>query len=181
MGNVIQKEAPYKYLRSVNTPDYPVTEWLHNPNVEHLDGIVQERYWVVDGGTVREMSDAEKTALHLQDRKNERVLEVDAKTDAMIAAGFAYRSVTFSLTLEAQCQLLAVFAFRDTGALSYPIRWNSLDDTDQIDIIDAADLTQFCMTALGTVRSILDTGTVLKDQIRAATTVAEVDAIVDNR
>ena len=36
-------------------------------------------------------------------------------------------------------------------------------------------------SALATVKGRIDSGTVLKDQIRNATTVAEVDLIQDNR
>jgi len=44
-----------------------------------------------------------------------------------------------------------------------------------------ATLTMFYLTAIGTVRYWRDTGTVLKEAVRACTTQAQVDAVVDNR
>jgi hypothetical protein len=60
MSNVIHRTT-FKYLESVNTPDYPAKDWLHNPDLSLVSG-VSPKYWKVDGDTVVEMSVAEKEA-----------------------------------------------------------------------------------------------------------------------
>ena len=70
---------------------------------------------------------------------------------------------------------------KDDQALVFPINWNTKGDEDTYTIADSADLHAFYLTAVGTLRSHLDSGTVLKDAVRAATTIAAVDAVEDNR
>ena len=66
-------------------------------------------------------------------------------------------------------------------AFTYPVKWNTLDDSDVIEIADSSALHTFYLTALGTYRTHVDSGTTLKDSVRAATTIAEVDAVEDTR
>lgn len=106
---------------------------------------------------------------------------INLKTDAMIAAGFMYNSKNFSLSIESQSKMTAAYQIRNEPAMVWPIRWNTRDDQDAHELVDAAELAVFYMTAVGTIRAILDSGTALKDAVRAATTVAEVDAVVDPR
>lgn len=55
MSNVINRITK-KYLKSVNTPDYPVTEYIINPVLPDCD----PSEWVIEGDTVRETTQAEK-------------------------------------------------------------------------------------------------------------------------
>lgn len=57
MANVLNKITK-QYLRSVNTPDYPTSEWLINPVIPDCD----PKFWVIEGDTIREMAQAEKDA-----------------------------------------------------------------------------------------------------------------------
>ena len=57
MANVLNKTTK-QYLRSVNTPDYPTSEWLINPVLPLCD----QKFWVIEGDTIREMTQAEKDA-----------------------------------------------------------------------------------------------------------------------
>ena len=66
--------------------------------------------------------------------------------------------------------------------MTYPILWNVMDDNDgPLSLADAAAVHALFLTALGTFRYWKDTGTALLAQVRAATTLAEVDAITDPR
>lgn len=104
---------------------------------------------------------------------------IDARTDAIFLTGFEFAGNRYSLTNEAQSRFIAMLVAKDI--LSYPIQYNSLDDTYRLDIEDAAMLVQFIMTAMATARAYLDSGTQLKSAVRVATTIAEVAAIVDPR
>lgn len=119
------------------------------------------------------------TELPLSDYKTLRYNEIDVKSIALISEGFVYAGKTFSLSQNAQINLLALEV--DKNNMSYPIKWNTKNDDDKYDITDATDATNFHLTSLNAVKTILDSGTDLKDQIRAAIDKEEVDAVVDNR
>lgn len=57
MANVLNKLTK-QYLISVNTPDYPILEWLINPVLPNCD----QKFWVIEGDTIREMTQPEKDA-----------------------------------------------------------------------------------------------------------------------
>lgn len=48
-----------QFLRSVNTPDYPESDWLINPDLSRVAGIPW-RYWKIVGDSVVEMTAEEK-------------------------------------------------------------------------------------------------------------------------
>jgi len=50
--------------RSVNTPDYPIADWVINPDLSPVIGVANE-YWKLLGDVVSEMSQAEKDAIDL--------------------------------------------------------------------------------------------------------------------
>ena len=58
MANVIHRITK-QYLKSVNTPEYPISEWIHNPILPTC----LPKFWVIESDTVREMTAAEKTEL----------------------------------------------------------------------------------------------------------------------
>lgn len=113
--------------------------------------------------------------------KAQRFEEIDERTRQLIGDGFVYLSKTFSLSAEAQRKLHEDHQARDDPGFTYPVRYNTKDDSDAIDIPDATVLHALLMAACGARRACTDSGTALKDQIRAATTVAEVSAVEDER
>lgn len=104
---------------------------------------------------------------------------IDRKTSAVIAAGFAHSGKVFSLSLEAQSYWTNMYQAREM--LTYPLRVNTLDDGDAHDVADVAEVSAMYGAAVEAVRAALAGGTSLKDAVRAATTVAEVAAVVDTR
>lgn len=58
MANVLNRESK-EYLKSVNTPAYPITDWIINPVLPDCD----KKYWVIEGDNVREMNTTEKKHL----------------------------------------------------------------------------------------------------------------------
>ena len=126
-------------------------------------------------------NDGTLTELTLGDYKQLRYHEIDQRTGELILQGFVYQTKTFSLSTNAQTNILALDNTRDDPALTYPIKYNTLDDLDSYDVVDSADLHSMYLTALATKKATVDSGTVLKTSIRNANTQAEVDAVIDNR
>lgn len=151
------------------------------PTVCPVDGLAELKpdSQVVLKLDVKTNDDNTSTELPLADYKTLRYNEIDAKSIELISGGFVYAGKTFSLSQNAQINLLALEV--DKNNMSYPIKWNTKDDADKYDIVDATDATNFHLTSLNAVKTILDGGTDLKDQIRAATDKAQVDAVIDNR
>jgi len=117
----------------------------------------------------------------LSQLKAYRYMLIDQKTGELISNGFVYATLTFSLSQNAQINILALDETRDDPALTYPIVYNTIDDLDSYDVVDATDLHTMYLTALATKKGVMDSGTALKQQIRDAVDIAAVNAIEDNR
>lgn len=61
MASVLNR-ATKEYLASANTPDFPVSDWIINPDLSAVRGF-DARYWVISGDAVSLMSPAERDAL----------------------------------------------------------------------------------------------------------------------
>jgi hypothetical protein len=59
MANVFNRTT-MQYEKSVNTPDYPVEDWIINPT---FVPDCEAKYMVVDGDNIREMTPEEKAAV----------------------------------------------------------------------------------------------------------------------
>jgi hypothetical protein len=130
---------------------------------------------------IKENIDNIATELSLENYKLLKHNAIDRRTGELIGQGFSYATKQFSLSPGAQTNILALDNTKDDPALTYPIKYNNIDDTDTYEVVDAADLHNMYLTALATKKGHLDSGTVLKDQVRAAVDEAGVDAVVDNR
>jgi len=123
---------------------------------------------------------AHRDAAHwLPDVKRAKFKAIDEKTNELIAGGFVYQGKTFELYLEAQVRLIGMLVLKDM--LTYPIAYNSKDDFDFVNLTSPTDILTMAGTALSYIGAYLNGGTALKQAVRAATTIAEVDAIVDPR
>lgn len=127
------------------------------------------------------VNDGTLTDVTLDDYKALRYHEIDTKTEEKIGLGFSYAGKVFSLSANAQTNILALDNTRDDPALSYPIEYSTIDDLDNYFVQNSTDLHNMYLTALATKKSWVDSGTTLKDSVRTATTHAEVDTIIDNR
>lgn len=129
-----------------------------------------------DIGTPRIM---ERDSLSLPAYKKEKNLDIDLRSALLIEDGFTYQGKVFSLSTNAQINISALNQTRND--LTYPVTYNTIDDIDTYDVVDAADMNAMYMTALAAKKAVLDGGTSLKTQVRQATTKEEVDAVIDNR
>lgn len=117
----------------------------------------------------------------LDSYKGQKLEEINNNTDELIKAGYTYSGHTFSLSEKAQTNILALYSTKDDSTLIYPIVFNTIDDLNTFEAGDAATIANMYYSALATKKGHLDTGTALKNQIRNAATVAEVDLVQDNR
>ena len=115
----------------------------------------------------------------LASSKRNKFDEIDARTEELIATGYVFAGKVFSLSANAQKYWIGLVVGKDM--MTYPLAVNTLDDSSTYDIQDAATVVGMYATAMGTVKARLGSGTALKDLVRAATTIAEVDAVVDPR
>lgn len=153
------------------------------PTVSHIDEVGT----AINVHFAAPLDAADKTTMdgvvadHEGKAKRIKYKAIDARTDEIIAAGFTFGGKQFSLAATAQMKMVGTHEVKDDPALTYPIEWNTIDDNDTISLQNATDLHNFYLTGVGTMRSVLDSGTSLKGQVRAATTKAEIDAVVDPR
>ena len=117
----------------------------------------------------------------LESYKMQRFEDINNRTGELIEGGYTYSGFKFSLSDRAQTNILALYSTKDDPILIYPIKFNTIDDLDTFEAVNASDIANLYYSALATKKSYLDSGTVLKEQIRAATTQSGVNSIIDNR
>ena len=61
MANVLSRKT-LAYSKSVNTPEYPVAEYIHNPDMSGVEGVPQQ-YWKLVGDAPAGMSAPEKAVV----------------------------------------------------------------------------------------------------------------------
>jgi len=117
----------------------------------------------------------------LAELKKRRIKDIDLRTDELLANGFVYNSKVFSLGKGSQINILGIEEAKDMVELTYPVKMNTIDDLETEELANAADARAFFLTALGSKRAVLDSGTSLKDSIRAAGTKTAIDGVLDIR
>lgn len=70
MADVLNRTTN-QYRRSVNTPDFPVSDWIHNPDLSAVMGF-DSRYWVITGDTVSLMDQAARDAVDAAELSTQR-------------------------------------------------------------------------------------------------------------
>ncbi len=121
------------------------------------------------------------SALTLEEYKSVRYNEIDSRTGELITQGFTYQNLVFSLSQNAQINILGLDNTKDDPALTYPIEYSTIDDSDHYYVQNATDLHYMYLTALATKKSYVDSGTLLKDAVRDAIDDDAVLLIIDNR
>jgi hypothetical protein len=110
---------------------------------------------------------------------NKNIL-IDIKTQELISGGFTYNASIFSLSSKAQTNWIGLEQADALGLITFPYNVTTKDDLEH-SIISSADLTGFYATGLGIKSAHISSGRDLKQLVNVATTIAEVDAVVDNR
>lgn len=117
----------------------------------------------------------------LDSYKLSKIDEINFKTEELIKLGYYYSGKVFSLSTNAQTNILALYTSRNDSQIIYPIEYNTLNDLESFMIQDSSDIESLYLTALGTKKAHLDSGTILKNLVRDAINQEEVNSIIDNR
>lgn len=59
MANVVNRTTK-RYKRSVNTPDYPIQDWIINPDMSLVAGY-QSKYWIITGDVITLMDETARS------------------------------------------------------------------------------------------------------------------------
>jgi len=113
----------------------------------------------------------------LDEYKAMRRAAIDARTQAIIAAGFPFDGHQFSLSASAQMNWSALETFQ--ALISWPVAVTTMDDQEYSLAIE--NKTVFCATGVAAVYAAYASGRALKLQVNAAADQAGVDAVVDTR
>lgn len=189
MANVINKTT-MEVLLSVNTPDYPETEWAINTDISLLSTTPRNRLTFDAEFNLVLKSESELSTLDAEDLerfKLEQLLIVNDAGEAYIVRGpgveFPPGSGTrLSVSQNAQLKFMGLAAIADQWEAmgrTYPIRVRNIDDSDYIDIQDADAVKVVFATMAGFISEVLNGSEVVKAAINVATTKEEVLAATE--
>lgn len=120
--------------------------------------------------------------LALKPLKMWKAAQIDARTEELIAAGFlASNGKRFRIDDRAMCRYQILFESRNNAGLTYPILINVYDNDGVQSLGVAAAVVAFVEEVYLGHQAIIASGAALKQQVIDATTVAEINAVVDNR
>ena len=183
--NLVIRRSDAKSFAVRSTNGYSEAEYLLQPDLTNVVN-VEQKFWKVDGDSVVEMSQTEKDAVlaqELADLKIERLHEIDVNTSELIGEGFQYDGHNFSLSQEAQLNWNSIFTLMLEGTIPPEADYEiSTKDPDNDSYILTPLMRQgFFGLAFTSVSNIIKAGRVIRQQIKHANTIEEVNSIVDNR
>lgn len=158
------------------TEDVIASDFVFDPPLSDVD-------WFYDSET-----EAFTQEDSLAKAKHDKMEAIDARTNALIFDGFEFPADSgniFSLSIKAQSYWNGLGNLISTGLLSdaqdFPMTVNLKDDSGVHILQNIQAATQMFAAAAATVKGHLASGTALKNQVRGATSVAEVEAVIDSR
>jgi hypothetical protein len=182
MADVLHRRTR-ELLRSVNTPDYPAVDWIASPDLSAVVGLPAWQ-WVIEGDTIRPPTAGELAAIEaarLPAAKAERIAQIDAKTAAIVTSGVDVATGSrVSTSLAATQNLQNLVLGVNLGVADLPQDISTVDGGSYT-IVNTADMVRVAGVLAVHQRTALNAGRQLRAQVLAATTQAELDAIVDNR
>jgi hypothetical protein len=115
----------------------------------------------------------------LDEFKIARFVDIDKRTGEVLARGFVYNSVTISLSA---ASLLKYQTLSTVGLLSAPVTVEAADPLqDPLTLASLLNPAAFLASVNAYLRSVYEAETLLKSAIRASTTAAQIEAVVDSR
>ena len=107
---------------------------------------------------------------------------IDRRTAELIGAGFTFGGHLFSLSPQAQQNIVGLMKPVELGWITFP---HSMSTTEiaspEYVVADEATFNLLYQTAVGTVKVHMDSGRALKKSIASCLTVGDVDAVEDTR
>jgi hypothetical protein len=186
MANVINKTT-MEALFSVNTPDFPETEWAINTDISLLEIIPRERLkFDAEFNLILKSEDelAVIDAAELAQVKLGNLSIVNDAGEAYIVRGpgveFPPGSGKYlSVSQNAQLKWMALATVADQWEAlgnTYPIRVRTIDDADYIDVSTADEVKAIFAIIASFISRVLAGLEVVKAAINAATTKEEIVA-----
>lgn len=141
MADVLNRTTK-QHIQSANTPDYPVAEWIINPDLSAVAGFPSQ-YWIITGDVVTLMDQAQRDAVDLA--------ALEATRDTTAGRMDAVEDVIRALAL----------------AVLDELNLHATRQVQLLDAIDAATSLATLQTAVGAINDIPQrTGAQLKAVIR---------------
>lgn len=170
-------------LRSVNTPDFPVEEWVINPDLTLLE-TVPLRYVKLVGDLLVAMTTEEQLVVDhgtLEQARASYLNKVDSVCEARIMYGDGVEILgsgkKVSTSLSAQTKWMGWCTIIDQWEAmgnSFPFRVRTKWDDDYIEIPSAAAVKEAYGTIVNFITSTLQEAELVKSVVQLATTIEEV-------
>ena len=112
--------------------------------------------------------------------KEVKIVEIDTKTSALIRDGLPFDGHKFDMDTEAQGNWTNLYYGVTTNVLPLPVQVATIDDQTYT-FSDKTKVTQFYLTGLGFVQTLLASGRTLKTRVNNAVSIEDVITIVDHR
>lgn len=113
--------------------------------------------------------------------KTLKFAEIDTQSGYLISQGFTYGGLIFSLSTNMQANLSTFIQMDNFSYVDYPVVLSSLDNLSVIEIQNQGELRQFDKDSYTAVSNILVAGNELKQDVRDALTIDDVNAVIDMR
>lgn len=130
MANVLNRTTR-EYLRSVHDPDYPVQDWIHNPDLSAVVGY-PSKYWVITGDAVSLMTQSERDAVDAAEliaRRDEEAAQLD-NLEGIIRALFQVMVEEFNRHADKENEIL-VAGRTATSLADFKSKMTSIQDYPQ--------------------------------------------------
>ncbi len=140
MSTVVNK-VTLEVKVSVNTPEYPPSDWLINPTIPDAP----KRYWIVEGDGLREATEEEKGPIdveYLAQQKESRIQELREQYEDALDSRYKTRTLLYASYLLTKA--MASMEEETVEYLSGLAQW--VEDGDVL-VEAAEELIESCETA----------------------------------
>ena len=140
-------------------------------------GVTYYHHWTSGDGT--DISHYTEV-VDLDDFKNQKIAAIKKRTDELLDAGFTYDEHTFLLTSTISTMYISLLLIDRKSGLNFPI---NIMDSQRVPyaIPNRTILQELLASTAAGVLEIEDTDIQLQEAVKAATTLEELDVIVDTR
>lgn len=162
-----------------------MTKWIliiPNERIEFLTEEARSQF-ILDNSISEYSLDTiiEDNSLLLMSLKEARISQIDNKTQEIISRGFSFDNNRFSLSLPAQSNLTNIKSNKElfNSLNQFPLTISTLDNT--LYQLSYANVDSFWLAGMVVVKEAYSIGGQLKNSIVNATSISEIEQIVDPR
>ena len=188
MADVLNRQT-LELKRSVNTPDYPESEWVINPDLTITQTVPWDCLRLV-GDRLVEFSPEEKSVVNsnkLAELRLKYLSIVNSACEEYIIKGpgveFPVGSgKRLSVSTNAQIKWMGWVGIADQWeamGMSYPFKVRTVDDSDFVEINNADDVRMVFALMAQFIAAVLGFSEIVKSEIILATTIEQIIMITD--